>query len=57
MHKIGLTRAEIGLTQPKNQPDSNFRRVVVCPYQKSDEKTLPIVGTTGGSRQTVTKSE
>ena len=39
MHKRGLTQAEIGLTQPENRPNSNFRRVVACTLQESAEKT------------------
>ena len=42
MHKKGLTQAEIGLTQPENRPNSNFRRVVACTLQESAEKTLSI---------------
>ena len=42
MHKKGLTQAEIGLTQPENCPNSNFRRVVACTLQESAEKTLGI---------------
>ena len=38
MHKKGLTQAEIGLTQPENRPNSNFRRVVACTLQESAEK-------------------
>ena len=36
--KKGLTEAEIGLTQPENRPNSNFRLAVVCQYQKSAER-------------------
>ena len=44
MHKKGLTQAEIGLTQPENRPNSNFRRVVACTLQESAEKkTLNLV--------------
>ena len=38
MNKKGLTQAEIGLTQPENLPNSNFRRVVACTLQESAEK-------------------
>ena len=38
MYKKGLTQAEIGLTQPENRPNSNFRRVVACTLQESAEK-------------------
>ena len=38
MHKKGLTQAEIGLTQLEYLPNSNFLRVVVCPFQKKAEK-------------------
>ena len=42
MHKKGLTQAEIGLTQPENRPNSNFRRVVACTLQESAEKNHAI---------------
>ena len=44
MYKKGLTQAKVGLTQPENRPNSNFRRVVACTLQESAEKkTLNIV--------------
>ena len=46
MHKKGLTRAEIGLTQPENRPNSNFRRVVACTLQESAEKNPLTLGNT-----------
>ena len=41
MHKKGLTQAEIGLTQPENRPNSNFRLVVFCTLQENAKKKNP----------------
>ena len=61
MHKKGLTQAEIGLTQPENRPNSNFRQVVAYTLQESAEKkTLSKCDTTNchirGQSEWLTKS-
>ena len=47
MHKKGLTQAEIGLTQPENRSNSNFRTSTCLALPKKCRKKNPAYIVTG----------